>query len=76
MKLAKILTYAGTLPLVACVGLIFSPIVGVDNHMLAANYSAVILSFLCGTHWAIFLFFTEKCPNNFLFTSNMFALLA
>ena len=76
MKLAKILTYSGTLPLVACVALIFSPIVGVDNYMLATTYSAIILSFLCGTHWAIFLFFAEKCPNNLLITSNVVALLA
>ena len=76
MKLAKILTYSGTLPLVVCVALIFSPIAGVDSHRVAVTYSAIILSFLCGIHWAAFLFFAEKCPRHLLITSNVVALLA
>ena len=76
MKLAQLLTYSGTLPLVACVALIFAPIAGVDNNLMAKTYSAIILAFLCGIHWAIFLFFAEKCPRNLLITSNVVALLA
>lgn len=76
MKLAKILTYSGTLPLIVCLVLIFSPIAGVDSHRVAVTYSAIILSFLCGLHWATFLFFAEKCPHNLLVTSNVVALLA
>ncbi len=75
-QLAGILTYSGTLPLVGCVVLLFAPIAGVDGKLVAIAYAAVILSFLCGIHWALFLFFSEKCPNNLLITSNMVALLA
>lgn len=76
IKLAKVLTYSGTIPLLACVGLIFSPIAGVDNRLAATTYAAIIASFLCGIHWAIFLFFSEKCAYNLLITSNVLALLA
>jgi len=74
--LAGILTYSGTLPLVGCVVLLFAPLAGVDGKLVAIAYAAVILSFLCGIHWALFLFFSEKCPNNLLITSNIVALLA
>ncbi len=76
MKLAQLLTYSGTLPLVACVALIFAPVAGIDNNLMARTYSAIILSFLCGIHWAAFLFFAEKCPRHLLITSNVVALLA
>ncbi len=76
MKLAQYLTYSGTLPLVACVVLIFAPVTGIDNNLMAKTYSAIILSFLCGIHWAAFLFFAEKCPRHLLITSNVVALLA
>ena len=76
INLASILTYSGTLPLVACVVLIFAPIAGVDGNLVAKTYGAVILSFLCGIHWAAFLFFAEKCPHQLLITSNVLALLA
>lgn len=75
-QLAGILTYSGTLPLVGCVVLLFAPLAGVDGKLVALAYAAVILSFLCGIHWAVFLFFSEKCPNNLLITSNIVALLA
>ena len=57
--LKSILTYSGTLPLVACVVLIFAPIASVDVSFVTRAYAAVILSFLCGIHWAAFLFFAE-----------------
>jgi hypothetical protein len=76
ITLAKILTYSGTLPLVVCAGLMFAPIAGVDANVLAKTYGAIILSFLCGIHWALFLFFSEKCPHPLLITSNVLAILA
>jgi Protein of unknown function (DUF3429) len=76
IRLAQMLTYSGTLPLVASVVLLFVPMAGIDNHLVARTYSAVILSFLCGIHWAVFLFFAEKCPHQLLITSNVLALLA
>ncbi len=74
--LAGALTYSGTLPLVASVVLAFAPIAGIDGNAMARTYAAIILSFLCGIHWAIFLFFSEKCPRNLLIRSNAVALLS
>lgn len=74
--LASALTYSGTLPLVVSIALAFAPIAGIDGNSMARAYAAVILSFLCGIHWAIFLFFAEKCPHPLLITSNAVALLA
>ena len=76
VTLAKILTYSGTLPLIASVVLIFFPVTGFDAALIATSYSAIIISFLCGIHWAVYLLFAEKCPRNLLITSNLIALLA
>jgi hypothetical protein len=76
IHLAKILTYSGTLPLVACVFLTYMPVAGIDSNLIAKTYAAIIISFLCGIHWAVHLFFAEKCPRNLLLTSNVVALLA
>ena len=75
-QLARILTYAGTLPLITCVALSFAPIDGIDHKLFASSYSAIILSFLCGIHWAIFLYFSDKFSLNLFITSNLIALLA
>lgn len=76
IKLAKMLTYSGTLPLI--VSLLFTqfPLFLVDTKLVVNAYSAIIISFLCGIHWAVYLFFAEKCPSNLLLTSNAVALLA
>lgn len=73
--LAKILTYSGTVPLIVCTlaSYMHSPF---DVRFFAVCYGAVIISFLSGIHWAIYLFFSEKCPQNLLFTSNAAALIA
>ncbi len=76
IQLANILTYSGTLPLVACSVLSLARITVLDSHLLASTYSAVIISFLCGIHWSTFLLLAEKCSVNLLLTSNIFALLA
>jgi len=73
---AKILTYSGTLPLIICVVSIYLPITGFDSAFIAACYSAIIISFLCGIHWAAHLFFAEKCSSNLLISSNVVALVA
>jgi hypothetical protein len=74
--LAKLLTYSGTLPLIGCAAAMLMPIGAIDAGFLARTYSAVIISFLCGIHWAAYLFFSEKCPRNLLVTSNIIALIA
>lgn len=75
-RLAKFLTYGGTLPLVGCaLALHFYPSL-FDARFFAIGYAAVIIGFLSGIHWAIYLFFAEKCPRNLLLTSNATALLS
>jgi hypothetical protein len=76
IKLATVLTYAGTLPLIACLVSYLWPITGIDRMLVAHAYGAVIISFLCGIHWAAFLFFPEKCPRYYLVSSNVVALLS
>ena len=76
IRLAKILTYSGTLPLIACLVISVWPMPGFDRSLAAQTYSAIIISFLCGIHWAAFLFFPEKCPRYYLVCSNAVALLA
>lgn len=76
VTLAKILTYSGALPLFASALSIYFPVIGFDARLIATTYSAIIISFLCGIHWAAYLFFAEKCPRNLLITSNVIALLA
>jgi hypothetical protein len=75
-KLAKALTYSGTLPLVASAICSYFPVQGFDSALIARTYSAIIISFLCGIHWASYLFFSDKSPRNLLITSNAIALLA
>ena len=76
IKLTKILTYSGTLPLIGSLLLTQFPLSVVDTKLVASTYSAIIISFLCGIHWAVYLFFAEECPSNLLLTSNAVALLA
>jgi hypothetical protein len=73
---AKILTYSGTLPLIICLLSTYLPMTGFDSALIAACYSAIIISFLCGIHWAAYLFFAEKCSHNLLISSNVVALVA
>lgn len=76
-RTAQLLTYAGTLPLViAAVELVFGRLPSSDVFWVVSTYSAIIISFLAGIHWACYLFFAQRCPRNLLFTSNIVALLA
>ena len=75
--LATTLTYAGTLPLlVAALGVSLSLMTPFNVALIATTYSAIIITFLAGIHWAAYLFFSDKCPRNLLLTSNAVALLA
>lgn len=75
-KLATVLTYAGLLPLVLALVNRFLQAVPIDSLFWAASYAAVIASFICGIHWAVFLFFAERSPVNLLLTSNLICLAA
>lgn len=76
-RTAQLLTYAGTLPLIiAAVELVVGRLPSSDVVWMASTYSAIIISFLAGIHWAYHLFFSDRCPRNLLLTSNTVALLA
>ena len=76
-RMVQMLTYAGTLPLIIVAA---QPIIGGvhlnDALWVSTTYSATILSFLAGIHWACYLFFSDRCPRNLLIISNAVALLA
>lgn len=75
-KHATLLTYSGTLPFL---GAAMAPLLSggaLNGAHLALSYGAVILSFLAGMHWAVYLLFSERCPCNLLMVSNAVALLA
>ncbi|MBP6534064.1 MAG: DUF3429 domain-containing protein [Arenimonas sp.] len=75
-KLATLLTYAGLLPMVLALVNRFLHVVPIDSVFWAASYAAVIASFICGIHWAVFLFFAGRSPLNLLLTSNLICLSA
>jgi hypothetical protein len=72
------LTYAGVLPFWVCaVAQITNfSFYNLDFVFMAAAYGAVIISFLCGIHWATYLFHRNSCPRFVLLTSNIIALCA
>jgi len=84
--LAAVLTYAGTLPFIACAALAwtqmrvlasapaFAP--GLAPSDIAIAYGAVIASFIAGTHWAARVYRPETSALPTLVMSNVFALLA
>lgn len=76
-RLARTLTYAGTLPLIACALAAWMPLPsGVDVAAIAIAYGAVIASFIAGIHWAASLFFAQRCGRLPLLASNAIALAA
>ena len=75
--LAQGLTYAGTLPLIACAIAVWTGWqMGIDAVFVAVAYGAVIASFLAGIHWAAYLFDAQRCKHNLLIASNAIALAA
>lgn len=72
---ARVLTYTGIIPFI-----FFGTAVALHADSLGYGlalfaYGAVIISFLCGIHWAVFLFFSQNCSRNLLFHSNAISLL-
>jgi|TARA_R110002126_G_scaffold201791_4_gene349334 hypothetical protein len=76
--LAKILTYSGILPFIACaVYVVFAddiPFVQISAMDVLLAYGAIIASFIAGIHWGIYLF--KDAPLNLFIHSNVIALLA
>jgi Protein of unknown function (DUF3429) len=76
IKLIRWLSYAGALPFM--LGII-SPFISfeiIDSYFLLSTYGALIVSFLCGIHWAISVFFDERSPQYLLIVSNIVTLIS
>lgn len=72
---ARILTYSGLLPFLI-LGLVVASQVEESNCRLAFfSYGAVIISFICGIHWATCLFFPDRHGVGLLLQTNLIALL-
>lgn len=74
--LGKMLTYAGTLPFwgTSVMALAAPNFLSFNYQIIALGYAVVIVSFIAGIHWGIYLF--KNAPINLFVHSNMVALLA
>jgi hypothetical protein len=57
---ARVLTYTGIIPFLFLGIAVALQASGLDYSLALFAYGAVIISFLCGIHWAVFLFFFAK----------------
>ncbi len=73
---AQILTYIGIIPFLVLGMAVAVHASGLNYSLALFAYGAVILSFLCGIHWAVFLFFSQKCSRNLFLHSNAITLIA
>lgn len=76
LRTVQILTTSGILPFVL---LGFASVVSNSDesvHLGLRLYSVMIISFLCGIHWACHLLRAEKCPRSLLMISNIITLAA
>jgi len=74
-RIAQALTYAGIVPFLLLSMAVVMKFNGYDCDLYLRAYGAVIVSFLCGIQWGIYLLFSEKCPRNLLLHSNMITLI-
>ena len=74
-RLAQLLVYSGAIPFIACVCVSVLGWDIFDARWYGITYGAVILSFLAGIHWGVYLFLSPSCPYNLFITSNIAALL-
>ena len=72
---ARVLTYTGIMPFIFFGMAVAIHVDSLDYSLALFAYGAVIISFLCGIHWAVFLFFSQNCSRNLLFHSNAISLL-
>jgi hypothetical protein len=72
---ARVLTYTGIMPFLFLGIAVALKASSLDYSLALFAYGAVIISFLCGIHWAVFLFFSQNCSRNLLFRSNAISLL-
>lgn len=72
----KILTLSGALPFLGSLVLVFFPLAPFDAAYIASTYAALIIAFLGGTQWGLFLVFSKKSPINLMVQSNLVTLIA
>ncbi len=72
---ARVLTYAGIIPFMLLGIAVALHASRLDYSLALFVYGAVIISFICGIHWAVFLFFSQNCSRNLLCQSNTISLL-
>ena len=72
----KILTLSGALPFLGALVLVFFPVVPFDAAHIASTYAALIIAFLGGTQWGLFLVFSQRSPINLMVQSNLVTLIA
>lgn len=76
IQLAKTLTFMGALPFVGAVIAQLQGMAHYHSGYFALTYGAVIISFLGGIHWGLFLSNAQHTRLNLLVTSNLLALIA
>ena len=74
--IAQALTYSGTLPFMLAIAAILVRWNPAGAQHDVALYGAIIVSFLSGIQWGVFLQADEKSPYNLFIISNVFALAA
>lgn len=70
----QVLAALGTLPFIASAGMALAGVsVGpiAPAIAVASSYGLAILSFLCGAHWATYLYKSDETPFNLLIISNI-----
>ena len=74
-----LVTYAGTLPFLACVLMLYTGIneLGLlgDINQLASIYALIIVSFIAGIHLGTYLFYNTQTPKFLFIVSNIVAAL-
>jgi hypothetical protein len=77
-RLKRWLTLSGTLPFIGAAISVYVLPNDLANLSLSfvAVYGAVIISFLCGMHWGLYLYKYDQIGPNLFLESNIIALLA
>jgi hypothetical protein len=79
VQLFKLLTFAGTIPFIACTILQYgnAPKFNFLGSYIeiALIYGLVIASFMSGAHWGIYLSHKDRSPFNLFITSNILTVL-
>lgn len=76
IQMAKTLTFLGAIPFIGAAGAQLLGAAHYHSGYLALTYGAVIISFLCGIHWGLFLSHAHEIRLNLLVTSNLLAVIA